>query len=176
MGPGGDANPFLGPLFSIVVDGANLRALVTDAQFSQSDPGAVLAVDLMTGARTILSDEASPGPFISIPLGIAVDTGRALVTDAKRDALVAVALTDGAVSDISDTSTPDEVNTLGFPGDIALDGANGRALLLDWGPQSVIAMDLATGARTILSDSEAGMNGGDANPFSECAIHRAGQR
>ncbi len=60
---------------------------------------ALVAVDLSTGARKILSDDTNPGaanPF-SEPLGIVLDkaNGRALVVDANLRAVVAVELTSG---------------------------------------------------------------------------------
>jgi DNA-binding beta-propeller fold protein YncE len=171
-------NPFGAP-GAIAVDGDNSRALVID--FGSS---AVLAVAHADGARTILSDATTPDavkPFNSL-IDIAVDSanGRALVTDAVgfnpgEGAVVAVDLMTGARTILSDAMTPDAVNPI-TAGPIAVDSANGRALVTniispppsvppDPSQGVVIAVDLMTGARTILSDSSAGMNGGDANPL-----------
>jgi hypothetical protein len=149
---GGDTNPFQ-QTFGIAVDGLNGRALVTDGGLGPSAPGALVAVDLTTGDRTILSGAASPGPAFSIPFGIAMDNGRALVTENKANALVAVALADGARTMLSETSTPDAVNPFGAPGAIAVDGDNSRALVIDFGSSAVLAVAHADGARTILSDA-----------------------
>ena len=72
----------------------NGRALVVSLHSRK-----VVAMDLVTGARTILTDPTTPSranPF-SRPLGIALDSanGRALVTDASLSALVAVELVSG---------------------------------------------------------------------------------
>ena len=51
-------------------------------------------------------------------------------------------------------------------GRVALDSDNGRALVINENPYSIVSVDLATGVRTTLSDNAAGVNGGDANPFA----------
>jgi len=136
----------------IVLDEDNGRALVVDSQRR-----AVLAVDLATGTRTVLSDPTTPSaatPFTD-PVAIALDTAgnRALVADAGLGAVIAVDLATGARSVLSDSRTPDTANPFGYPVGIAVDDANGRALLVDNFTDRVVAVSLATGARTIVSDA-----------------------
>ncbi|NOX91736.1 MAG: tetratricopeptide repeat protein [Gammaproteobacteria bacterium] len=149
------ANLFDSPR-SIALDAANDRALVVDSRLK-----AVVAVDLKNGARTILSDATTPNAAnrFRLPVGIALDAAndRALVVDygSRVRAVVAVDLKTGARTILSDDRTPNAVNRFGLPRGIALDAVNGRALVMDYGfPRSsaILAVDLATGARTILSD------------------------
>lgn len=134
----------------VALDPANDRALVVDNQLR-----AVVAVDLLTGVRTVLSDNVSPDtatPFGS-PVGIALDTvnNRALVTDVGRGAVLAVDLQTGARTVLSDALVPDAANPLSGPVAIAVDAANARALVVDNRTDQVLAVNLQTGARTILS-------------------------
>ena len=74
----------------IVLDAANNRALFADPELV-----AVIAVDLSTGVRTVLSSNLIPdssNPFIS-PLALALDSanGRVLVADINLAAVIAVA-------------------------------------------------------------------------------------
>ena len=131
----------------------------------------MLAVDLMTGARTILSDGTKmiPDGVNLIDAGpIAVDSanGRALVTNVGQNmgegAVYAVDLATGARTILSDAMTPNGNNALTFPIAITIDSANDRALVLDEVLQAVVTVDLVTGARTILSDVTTPDN---VNPF-----------
>ena len=151
-------NAFISPT-SLVLDSANNRLLVVDNSLD-----AVLAVDLTPGlnrgARTIISDDSAPdsvNAFIR-PQGLVLDrvNNRLLVTDNSLDAVLAVDLTPGinrgARTIISDSSTPDNVNTFGWFEHLVLDSANNRVLVLDSSPNAVLAVDLSSGARTIISD------------------------
>jgi sugar lactone lactonase YvrE len=154
-GGDGSDDPFVAPdafLRGIALDGGTGRALVVD-----SGADSVVAVDLVTGARTVLSDDSTPDAdnAFSEPRGIALDSAnaRALVVDEGLAAVVAVDLITGARTVLSDGSTPDADNAFGEPRGIALDSANARALVVDEALTAVVAVDLVTGARTILSDS-----------------------
>lgn len=141
-----------GNLSGIAVDSANGRALVVDNGLA-----AVVAVDLQSGVRTVLSGSAVPdtlNPLLG-PAGIAVDSanGRALVADKSQGALLAVDLQTGARTVLSNSFTPDTVNRLFGPVSLAVDSANGRALVVDNAQRAVLAVDLQTGARTFLSNS-----------------------
>ncbi|NOY63157.1 MAG: hypothetical protein GXP10_08415, partial [Gammaproteobacteria bacterium] len=85
--------------------------------------------------------------------------------DGDLDAVVAVDLTSGARTILSDATTPDAANPFSFPVGITLDVTNGRALVIDgsFGLNAVVAVDLTSGARTILSDAT---TPDAANPFS----------
>jgi len=141
---------------SITVDSANNRALVVDFVSN-----AVIAVDLTTGVRTILSDNDTPNAtnaFLA-PLSITLDSGnnRALVLDigsgVNTAAVLAVDLSTGARTVISNNSTPNAVNALLNPQEITLDSANNRALVVDSDLDALVAVDLSTGARTIVSNN-----------------------
>ncbi len=147
----------LGDPQDIVLDTANNRALVVDLGLK-----AVLAVDLATGNRTVISDaNTGSGMALSDPVGIALDTAnnRALVVDSglNSKAVLAVDLATGDRSVISDANTGSGT-TLGSPVGIVLDTANNRALVTDgfFGLKAVVAVDLATGNRTMISDANTG--------------------
>jgi len=79
-----------GPL-GIALDSANNRALVVDR-----DLDALIAIDLDSGARTIVSDN-NTGPNLATPQAIALDSAnnRALVVDSVLDALIVIELGSG---------------------------------------------------------------------------------
>ena len=144
------------------MDGANDRALVV----SNGLPGS-LAVDLQTGARTIVSSNVTPdsvNPFGG-PIGIALDSanGRALIVDNVRDWVLAVNLQTGVRTILSNSTTPDAVSPFTAPVGIALDSANGRALVVDNRLATTFAVNLQTGTRTVLSNAT---TPDVANPFS----------
>jgi len=141
-------------LAGIALDTANDRALVVDNR-----QGTVLAVDLASGARTLLSGASVPdaaNPLLG-PAGIVVDAAnnRALVTDKSAAAVVAVDLATGARTLFSSDFEPDGVNSFFGPTGIVRDDANNRALVMDNGRRALIGVDLATGARTVVSASGA---------------------
>ncbi len=145
-------NPLTFPR-GITLDGANNRALVTNDDVQES----VLAVDLTTGARTVISDIGIPNantPFFE-PKGIAVDSAdnRALFTDTWRNVVIAMDLTTGARTIFSQSTTPDDISPFFDTTGLAVDGTNNRALVTDHNRAALVAVDLSTGARTILSDS-----------------------
>ena len=156
-----DHNAGAGPNFrfprGVVFDSAHNRALVVDT----IPPllAAVVAVDLSTGDRAILSDDATGmGPNISSPLGIALDSAnnRALVVDSSLAAVVAVDLNTGDRAILSDNATGIGPNILS-PRGIVVDSANNRVLVVDSSLAAVVAVDLSTGDRAVLSATGAGM-------------------
>ncbi|MCF6254691.1 MAG: hypothetical protein L3J98_03545 [Gammaproteobacteria bacterium] len=156
-------NPFSNPrgIALDIVNGRD-RALVADETV-------VIAVDLTTGERTILSDNTTPNinnPFSSLR-GITVDTtdgrNRALVVDQALGSVIAVDLTSGERTVLSNSTTPDSDNPFSFPVDIILDAAHNRALVVAFSLNAVIAVDLTTGKRTVLSNNT---TPNANNPFS----------
>lgn len=145
------------------------RAVVADPS-----AGVLLAVDLASGARTVLSGESvGSGPAFGQPRAVIFDAGdevagvaaRFLVVDAELGALFAVDAATGNRSVISDASTgtgPD----LGAPVSVTLEldaaGPTGRALVLDSNPAALVAVDLETGAREEIS----GPSTGDGAPLN----------
>jgi hypothetical protein len=156
MGPVTGTGPILfGPIGIALIDAT--MALVTN---NASDE--VISVDLTNGDREVFSADGFRGaglPF-SAPEGIAIDTtkDRALVTDSSDNSLVAVALLNGDRTIISANGRPatPEVGTgpnFDFPIGVVVDSANNRALVASSFSNLILAVDLATGNRTIFSDS-----------------------
>ena len=135
----------------IVLDAANNRLLVTD-----SSQKAIIAVALDTGARTLISDntiEVGSSTFdLSSPRYIGLDAAnnRALVLDGAN--LVAISLVNGARTILSNASIASDIE-LSSQSDLTIDVAGNRALVADLNRDSVIAVDLDTGVRTVLVDS-----------------------
>jgi len=139
----------------IGVDLANSRALVGNTP-AGSSAGALLAVDLSTGNRTVISDETTgSGPALprrmkDLVLDLAMN--RAFVLGSGQ--VLAVDLTTGNRTEISpdDGTGPDSPSYLAM----ALDAGNGRLLLTDTEFDAVRAVDIMTGTRTIVSDATTG--------------------
>lgn len=134
--------PVFGTNGGIALDKARNRALVTAGN-------ALISVDLTTGDRTILSDEFfSPGGIVVESTN---DSDRALVLDtgvsAAINQLVGVGLRAGtSLPAISVELTPQTV-------DMALDAANDRVLVVDYGTGALSAIDLLSGDRTVISSA-----------------------
>lgn len=138
---------------SIEVDAVNNRALVVDRGIN-----GIIAVNLDTGARTVMSNNTIPdalSPFSDLSGGIALDSAnsrnRALVVDVAT--VIAIDLVTGARSPLTNTSTPDSINPFKQPFGVVFDLAGNRALVIDATLDAIVAVDVATGTRTILSDS-----------------------
>ncbi|HEX5057537.1 MAG TPA: hypothetical protein VFX02_13705 [Gammaproteobacteria bacterium] len=137
----------------LAIDSANDRALVTD-----DAQRAVIAIDLSTGERNVLSGPNIPdglNPF-AFPFEIAVDSAnsRALVLDVDAEAVIAVNLANGARTVLSSNTVPNATNPFSNPNDIVVDAANNSALVVNgFGTHAVLKVDLTTGARTVLTDA-----------------------
>jgi sugar lactone lactonase YvrE len=151
------------------------------AYVSDIDRAAIITLDLDTGARTLLSNNtrsvaASDIEFVTVK-GIVLDAvnNRLLVTDSSQKAIIAVALDTGARTLISDNTVEIGNSTFDLvsPRYIALDAANNRALVLDG--STLAAINLATGARTILSNADNG-SGIELSSQSDLTIDVAGNR
>ena len=174
-------DPASGPVFNtpvaMTLDTSTTppRALVIDSVLD-----AVFAIDLSNGNRTVLSDAddttnqnlmVGSGPGLNNPRSITFDSSnpaspRALIGDSGLNALVAVDLTTGNRSIISDDN--DETNNnaivgtgpgIGFPSSITIDNTdadNPRALIVEQNLNAIIAVDLASGNRSVLSDEVIG--------------------
>ena len=136
----------------LTLDSSANRALVIDPERK-----AVIAIDLASGASSILSDSAKPDSANTFedPRGIAVDESgsRALVVDAARKAIIAVDLTTGARSVFSSNTAPSGQVLFNNPLGIVIDSVNSRALVADSGLQAVVAVDLSSGERTLLGSN-----------------------
>ncbi|HET8698103.1 MAG TPA: hypothetical protein VFO94_11480 [Gammaproteobacteria bacterium] len=148
---------------------------------------ALLAVDLTTGERRFVSrdEPADALPALTEPKGLALDAAnhRLLIGEhATPPSLVALDLTTAERSVFSDATNPDGSNALSKPRSIVLDDALGRALVLDDGPlpgllpAAIYAVDLVSGARTILSDGTTPNNTLPLSHPLELALDRNHQR
>lgn len=145
-------NPFVAPQ-KIVLDVPNNRALVTDGNSLES--ARVIAVDLISGARTVLSSNSIPNatnPMRNLQ-GIAIDRprNRALVVDSNLESVIAVDLSSGARTIIASPTFPNASELLNRSQDITIDFANSRALLTSYSPLGLVSVDLDTGASSLLS-------------------------
>lgn len=147
-------NPGSGPGFvfptALTLDAANNRALVVDSTLD-----ALLGADLTTGARTIISDPSTgAGTIISNAEGVDLDTvsNRALVINrVSPPGLYGVDLVTGDRTLISGSGPIfQQIEAVQF------DAANNRALITDSGLNAVFGVNLATGARTVLSSPTVG--------------------
>ena len=151
----------------IALDIANNRALVL-----RRDPTALLAVDLTTGDRTVLSDDTTPDAdtaFIN-PSRILYDSAgeRAFVVEDSGLAVYVVSLASATLGErtiLSSNSVPDgSAPTFSQIVDFAMDGTNNRLVVADRGPggpsggmspeDRILSVDLTTGARSVLSDQD----------------------
>lgn len=135
---------------------------------------ALIAVDLATGARTVVSqDGTSAGQDFSVAVGISLervdaDTTRALVIDTGIDELLAVDLANGSRTIISG-ALHGQGRSLAQPNALVMDapdGSPGRTLLVDPGHDALLAIDPATGNRTVVSDDDTGAGDPFANPLA----------
>lgn len=138
------------------------------------DAAALVAVNLATGTRTVLSGgPAGTGPAFSAPKGVFFDPGdaaasvpgRYLVVDEDANALFAVDPANGARTIISDATTgtgPELGRPQGVTLELDADGRTGRALVVTADPAALISVDLTTGERKEIS----GPNEGDGEPLS----------
>lgn len=133
----------------IAVDESNNRVILTDREEGVK---ALVAVDLSSGNRTILSDATTGtgNPFRE-PTGVALDVSnnRAIVLD-LADRLFAVDLDTGNRTVISDNAVGTGIR-LDLPSAITLDSANNRVFVINYVVKAVVAIDLASGDRSIVS-------------------------
>jgi DNA-binding beta-propeller fold protein YncE len=163
----------------VVLDAARNRVLVIQngvASFYQW-PWTLFAFDLATGNRTIVSGEAhGVGPLPVTDLlygdgGIAIDPPNDRVFVAGPAYFFEVDLATGDRTEISGASVGSGP-ALQVATGIALDLVNGRAFLADSSADAVIAVDLATGDRTVFAE---GLSG-STNGLTSLVLDAAGNR
>lgn len=140
---------------------------------------AMFSVELASGKATVISDvRTGTGPVFAQLVDAAVDApqGRALVLDASPGALLAVDLTTGARTVVSDAATGSGP-TLRMTSALALDAAAGRAFVAGGIGETaaLVAVDLDTGDRTLISGPERGSGPALGNP-KDVALDPAGNR
>jgi hypothetical protein len=127
------------------------RALVTQHQSSS-----IVAVDLVTGSRTIHSGPGvSSGAAFEQPRVLALDAvnGRLFVADSQLRGLFSVDIATGNRTIVSRNEPADIGARLFYSTGIALDLGANRIYVTDPLSQSLVAVNLATGDRTLLSSS-----------------------
>ncbi|MBK6684419.1 MAG: hypothetical protein IPG45_08085 [Deltaproteobacteria bacterium] len=116
----------------------------------------IFSVDPRQGDRQVLTGPGGRGPVLDQPYALTYDVAgnRALVSDPVIDAIVAVDLSNGMRSLVSNEVTGTGAPLNGPRGLVVL--PNGRALITDSGANSVVTVDLTTGDRVVLSSSAVG--------------------
>ncbi len=155
---GGGTGFFVGQFnpVALTVDAAHGRALLAGAT---PGGGAVVAIDLVSGTRTIFSNPAIGfGPTFQYATGIDADATTAWITTSNPTAVLAVDLTTGQRSTVSDAATG------GGPAFTTLGGvvrAFGPGVLFvggfaTGGDYGTFAVDLLTGDRSALKTAQVG--------------------
>jgi len=118
--------------------------------------GRVLAINLDTGDRTVITDGS--GPALDRPSAVQIDRGnqRMFILDNGLRALVSVDLTSYDRTIVSQSGTAGTGPAMSNPEGLRLDLANNRALVVDSALRALLAIDLTTGARTVLSSDTVG--------------------
>jgi DNA-binding beta-propeller fold protein YncE len=146
-------DPIVVDVTDIVFDDANGRLLLADRAGHS-----IVAADVATGARTILSDfERGAGFNMIHPISLAVDaTGKtAWVLDEEGDLVLAVDLVHGDRTLLSGGGVGSGP-TFGRPVGVAFDPTSQVLLVADADLAAVFSVDVTNGKRTILSDATHG--------------------
>jgi len=170
--------------YGAVLDVANNRVLVAD-----QDAAAVVAVDLDSGNRETLSAAGSVGSGFSFgdPIGIGYDNDndRALITDSSYEGLFVVDLATGDRELVTENGDGNGADFIMNPVAVAYAAATGSAIVADRGNTGFTGTDadallfrvnLATGAREILSDNSGAYAGPDFVEPTGIALDEAGGR
>ena len=161
----------------VALDSANNRA------FATTDGQTVLAIDLTTGARSIVTDgSVGSGVSLDLPAGIVYDNHsvpgvpRLLVSDANFSSrrIIAVDVATGARSAFSSSSPTGTGPALVSPTSLQLDAANNRLLAMDVGAHALVAVSLSNGNRSYLAGSGAG-TGATMNTQAGVALSPSGR-
>lgn len=140
---------------AIESDISNLRMLAVDQTLR-----ALLAIDLVNGQHTVLSDENTPDAtnLFTDPGKLVINNSgsTAWVIDRAYDDIIQVDLATGARSLLVDTVGTGTPQPVSGATDLVLDEVNGRLLLVigEDATAQVLSLDLASGARTVLSDAD----------------------
>ncbi len=138
----------------MAMDPATGRMWIPSGFFSQ----AILAIDPNTGARTVLTGGLAYAGHFDL------DGANNRLLRCSSTRLEAIDATTGAVTTISGPGLPDNQLPFDHAWDVVLDAAANRALVTDRRGRRVIAVDLATGARSIFWESKSGSGPDIQNP------------
>jgi len=105
-----------------------------------------------TTAAAATVSVANRGPMLLLPGGVDFDPAshRVIVTDVETHRVLGYNVSTGIGQLITDFTTSTTSSALG---DVVVDSPNNRALVLDWGQDAIVAVDLLSGARSVLSQS-----------------------
>ena len=146
-----------------------LSSDATALYIADDDERSILAVDVATGDRTVLSDDsdayaggAEVGTGVPLvgtnAIGWDPVSNRILVADSDADRLVAVDVTTGNRTIVSDSS--DDGPGFAVPRAVAVDTDDGTIYVYEQNLASMYAVDPDTGTRTVISDNSDSSNGG----------------
>ncbi len=143
-----------GPLWAFP-DSVDIDTTANLAYVADDGDTVIYRVNLTTGDRTVLSDNAGTGsgPSITFPNDLALDLpgNRALILNrGSRDEVMAVDLTTGDRSIVSGEGVGNG-QAFRVPYYIDLDLANDRAFVFDLSVTGIIVVDLATGDRAVVT-------------------------
>ncbi|ACY12819.1 hypothetical protein [Haliangium ochraceum] len=149
---------------SMAIDATGNRIILaaTDVETDPERPSrALFSVDLETGLATVFSTNATAdqGPLLnplpSIAYDASITPGRVLALSDSNDTVLSIDTQSGIRTVVSDDdATPGQ--KLSVPTALALDapeGGTARVLVVDRGIDMVLAVNIATGERTVLSGS-----------------------
>jgi hypothetical protein len=159
---------------ALALDVAGNRALIsaTDTTDPANQAVAILAVDLETFVRTVVSTNANAdqGDAFGQPVSMVLDSAaaRLIILDDDLDAVLAVALDTGNRTVVAkDRETPGQ--DFSVPRALALDAPEGgaaRLIVTDSGLDMVLAVAFADGARTVISGFNIGQGPSLVEPTS----------
>ncbi len=123
-----------------------------------SDLDALVAIDTTTLVRTVISSPSvGTGPNLVSPISVRLANATTVyVSDISADALFRIDLSTGNRVVVSSNSGVGGGAWMTSPLDFVLDPANNRALVTDGNSAAVIAVDLTSGFRTVISGDGGG--------------------
>ena len=137
-----------------------------DRLFAVDSNHRIFRVDMENGARTVFSllgDSTAMGDGVPNNDGPTLEQARGADLDVERkrllvateldDKIVAVDVNSGARSEVSGEITPNSFNAFDDLRDVLYDSRFGYAFVLSRGNQSIMAMDILTGERVVLTKS-----------------------
>ncbi len=150
------AGPALSRVNAMTWDPVGNRLLAAD--IGRDD---LLAIDVTTGDRTVISDNSDAGPPFQVTRSLVVDpdTGTIFAYEQNRESLYTVDRTTGERTVVSSAagSTDGEVGTgvaLEGTRNIVFDPASGNLFMTNTELNAILAIDPETGDRSIFSDPE----------------------
>jgi len=145
----------------IAIDSQNQRALIYDAESNRR----IVAIDLVSKELSTLVENLTLSVNRSNPVDMVYDDSndQERVFIAAAGVIHQIDLKTGEESIFSSNTIPDESNPLNFARGLAIDSAKNRLLVTTSKTAQIMAIDLASGERSIVSDNLTMPN--DVNPL-----------